>query len=145
MSSPQLPGLDSPPEKGGKKPPRKPTANPEVKAFIDWWHDRWGEVFGGKYVVAGGKDGATVKRLLGAHSLETLKTLAERFFSLDDDFIVQNGHTLTMFSTRINALAAGPRKGGGSRPRDAADMIDWEELGRKRRERQQKEQADGRL
>ena len=42
----------------------KPPPDPRVKCFIDWFCQTYGETLGRPYVVNGGKDGATVKRLL---------------------------------------------------------------------------------
>lgn len=65
------------------KPRRQKTANTnsEVKEFIDWYSQKHLEVTGSKVIIAGAKDGSTVKRLLGQVDLEELKKRAELFLN----------------------------------------------------------------
>lgn len=60
-----------------KRAADKPPPDPRVKEFIDWFASRYHEVRGRPYVVVGGKDGATVKRLLRQLDLDELKAAAE--------------------------------------------------------------------
>ena len=58
------------------KTPKAPP-DPRVKTFIDWFADAYLQATGQKYVVAGGKEGALVKRLLASLSGNGVDTLEE--------------------------------------------------------------------
>jgi len=55
----------------------KPPPDPRVKIFIDFFVTAYAQAVGRPYIVAGGKDGATVKRLLAALDREGIDAAAE--------------------------------------------------------------------
>ncbi|MGE5594152.1 MAG: DUF4373 domain-containing protein [Betaproteobacteria bacterium] len=90
--------------------------NPDVKTFIDYYHDRFLSQFGEKPVIDGGKDGAIVKRLLSTYGLEKLKGLLDDFFAGDDPWIRKRGYTLGVFKSQINSLISKRRQFFGDEP-----------------------------
>ena len=92
--------------------PKTQDKNPDVKAFIDYYHDRFLSLFGEKPIIDGGKDGAIVKRLLGTYGFERLKGLLDAFFESQDPFIQKSGYTIGVFKTQINKLLT--ERGGKS-------------------------------
>jgi len=85
------------------KNPKKPK-NPDIKVFIDYYHDQFLSKFEEKPIIDGGKDGAIIGKLLKTHSLERLKELINAFFNSKDPFIQQSGYTIGVFKTQINKL-----------------------------------------
>lgn len=59
---------------------------------------------GKKYIANFDKEGAIVKGLLKLIPLESLKSLIDRFFATDDEFIIKAGFTIGLFKTQINKL-----------------------------------------
>lgn len=59
---------------------------------------------GQEYVVENGKDHSLSAHLSKYRSLEDLKLMNDLFFTLDDDFLVDNGHTFGLFVSRVHAL-----------------------------------------
>lgn len=92
--------------------PKTQDKNPDVKAFINYYHDRFLSLFGEKPVIDGGKDGMIVKRLLGTYGFERLKGLLDAFFESQDPFIQKSGYTIGVFKTQINKLLT--ERGGKS-------------------------------
>ncbi len=90
--------------KGGNK-------NPNVKKFIDYYHNSFLEKFGAKPKINGSKDGQIIKDLLGTYNFDELKELLNRFFKSTDPFILQSGYTIGVFTTQINKLII-TKKGG---------------------------------
>lgn len=84
-------------------------SDPGVKAIIDHYHNLFVQQFGEKPVIHGGKDGATVKRLVAAYGVDKLRVLLEAFFESKDPFIKQSGYTLGVFSSQINKLLLATR------------------------------------
>ena len=74
------------------------------KQVIDHYHNKFLSIFGEKPLIDGGKDGATVKKLLQNCSAERLIELLDKFFELDDPFIRESGYTIGVFKTQINKL-----------------------------------------
>lgn len=81
--------------------------NPNVKKFIDHYHDKFLDRFNEKPMIDGGKDGKIIKTLLGTYDLEILKEFLDRFFDSTDPFILQGGYTIGVFKSQINKLIAG--------------------------------------
>lgn len=90
---------------GGGPREKRAAADPNVKIFIDYYHDRFLSRFGEKPFINGGKDGLIVKRLLSTYGLEKLKGLLDAFFDSRDPYIMRaGGYTIGMFATQINKL-----------------------------------------
>lgn len=87
-----------------QKQKKQEQKNPEVKIFIDYYHDKFLKKFGEKPVIEDGKDGKIIKRLLNSYGLEKLKTLLDTFFESDDPFIINSGYTIGAFRSQINKL-----------------------------------------
>ena len=90
-------------------------ADPTIKNLIDAFHDKYLEARGVKYRVNGSRDGAVFKRLLrqGFEAADLLSYMDE--FMLDDDRLLeQNGHTVPMFGTRVQAYAEKQGEGGSN-------------------------------
>lgn len=83
--------------------------SPDVKRFIDLYHDAFMAKFGEKPLIQGAKDGSNVKRLLGFIPFDQLTILLQRFFESDDSFIMSSGYTLGVFYSQINKLKIGKR------------------------------------
>ena len=81
--------------------------NPDIKKFIDHYHDKFLDRFNEKPMIDGGKDGKIIKTLLGTYDLEILKEFLDRFFDSTDPFILQGGYTIGVFKSQINKLIAG--------------------------------------
>lgn len=92
-----------------RRPQPATQPNPGVRAVIDYYHDLFVQQFGEKPVIQGGKDGATVKRLVAAYGVDKLKTLLDAFFESRDPFVVQSGYTLGVFSSQVNKLLLATR------------------------------------
>lgn len=94
------------------KQPKKPVS-PEVKIFIDFYHEEFKTRFGTPPLIQGGKDGKVVKELLEKIKLDELKILLNSFFDSDDPFIQKSGYTIGVFKSQINKLKIGsPLKDG---------------------------------
>lgn len=87
---------------------KKPT-DPNVKIFIDYYHEIFFITFKEKPNIQGGKDGQIVKRLIKKYGIEKLKFILKQFFDSEDDFIRNSGYTLGAFSSQINKLIAKPK------------------------------------
>ena len=59
---------------------------------------------GREYVINYGKEGKIFKDLLKFLTTEELKTLVNKFFALDDDWIEKAGYTIGVFKSQINKL-----------------------------------------
>ncbi len=81
--------------------------NLNIKIFIDYFYDKFLKITGEKYLVQGGKDGETIKRLLQTYSIEELKELCDRYFISKDSFVLQAGFSIGIFSSVINKLISG--------------------------------------
>ena len=81
--------------------------NPDIKKFIDHYHDTFLERFNEKPMIDGGKDGKIIKSLLGTYEIDLLKELLDKFFNSPDEFILQSGYTIGVFKSQINKLIAG--------------------------------------
>lgn len=81
--------------------------NPNIKKFIDYYHNTFLDRFAEKPMIDGGKDGAIIKTLLGTYELDILKEFLDRFFASTDPFILQGGYTIGVFKSQINKLIAG--------------------------------------
>ncbi len=81
--------------------------NPDIKKFIDHYHNTFLERFNEKPMIDGGKDGKIIKSLLGTYEIDLLKELLDKFFNSPDEFILQSGYTIGVFKSQINKLIAG--------------------------------------
>lgn len=75
-------------------------------SLTGYFKDSFKNKCGGNYV-ATAKDGATLKRLLGTHTQETLEECVDSFFNSDDKWIEEAGYTIGVFSSQINKLIQG--------------------------------------
>lgn len=82
----------------------KPKTNPNIKIFIDYFYKKYLEETESKYHVEGGKDGETVKRLLGTFTIDELKDLCDKFFDSTNKFILEAGYTIGVFASQVNKL-----------------------------------------
>ncbi len=112
------------------KSPRKPahrkpkSTDPRVTEFIDWFFVRFREVHGRKYIVSGGEEGATVKRLLRAFdndeavqdSLAALKDATENMLA---DSFWSSRASVRVLGSHINKWRQSDSAGGD----DAEDLI----------------------
>lgn len=73
------------------KPSPSNGSDPRVKEFFGWWDSEYQKRFSAPYVFNGGKDGATLKRLLQSYDLPKLNDLAFRFLDSKDPWIRENG------------------------------------------------------
>jgi hypothetical protein len=96
---------------------RDTTPNPEVKVFIDEWCETYEAQFGNRYVVQGGKDGASVKRLLGSSGLAAMELIqvATRAWSVPNDakrfYWCNRAITIATFAARWNEIVRELDKG----------------------------------
>ena len=81
--------------------------DPNIKKFIDYYHNTFLDRFNEKPMIDGGKDGKIIKGLLGTYELDILKEFLDRFFASSDPFILQGGYTIGVFKSQINKLIAG--------------------------------------
>ncbi|OPZ23707.1 MAG: hypothetical protein BWZ02_03121 [Lentisphaerae bacterium ADurb.BinA184] len=111
-----------------RKPRRaadRPPPDPRVKVFIDWFCADYQEAKGQAYIVAGGKDGATVKRLLAALDrdravvcgLAELKRAA--LAMLNDEKWGRDNASVGVLSAQINKWR-GNGRGKGAKAHDYA-------------------------
>lgn len=106
-SSQDLVEQESATESEKPKKPLKKKNDPNIKKFINYYHNTFLERFNEKPMIDGGKDGKIIKTLLGTYNLEILKEFLDRFFSSTDPFILQGGYTIGVFKSQINKLIAG--------------------------------------
>jgi len=110
----------------GPKGPSEKKTNPDIKKFLDFYHENFLEKFNEKPVIDGGKDGAIVKRLLSTYGLDRLKGLLLAFFKSDYPFILSSGYTIGVFKSQINKLITN----GGKKRKDDIDYSRFEEKGK---------------
>jgi hypothetical protein len=84
-------------------------ALPDVKNFIDYYHNSFKEKFGTNPLIENGKDGKIVKELLSHFGIEHLKFLLKQFFESDDRFILESGYTIGVFRSQVNKLNLGKK------------------------------------
>lgn len=89
------------------KPSLSNGSDPRVKEFFTWWDSEYQKQFLAPYVFNGGKDGATIKRLLRSYDLPRLTDLAVHFLESKDPWVQQNGgFTIGVFASQINKLVS---------------------------------------
>ena len=89
------------------KPSLSNGSDPRVKEFFAWWKREYQTRFSASYVFNGGKDGATLKRLLQNYDLQQLNDLALRFLDSKDPWVRENGgYTIGVFASQINKLVS---------------------------------------
>ena len=113
---------------------KKGTSNPDVRRFLDWWFDRYLQLFNVKYHITG-KDGQLVKVLLRTYPLETMQKTASKLLKTDDSWLLKRGITIPTLAGEWNKLAATdiyrPGIDGPSLP-DARDILAKEEERRRK-------------
>ena len=123
------------------KPMGKPTENsenPEIKVFIDFAYEQFKVKTGEPLHIIGGKDGKTVKSLLGTYDLEKLKRLWDTFLQSKDPFILQAGFSLGVFQSQINKLLTQPQGGTPTPQRGSSKTAgNWIRLAERERARQE--------
>ncbi|MBW1723299.1 MAG: helix-turn-helix domain-containing protein [Deltaproteobacteria bacterium] len=98
--------------------PQKRARNPDIKTFIDFAYETHLAATEKKLHVDGGKDGATVKRMLATYSLEDLQRYWKQYLEDDDPFVVENGYSIGRFKSMISRYVTGSP--GGKLQRCAA-------------------------
>ena len=92
------------PPAGSKKKKPKQT-NPDIKKFIDAWSEEYLTKRKTKYLVAGGKDAAQVKRLLGSIPYDEAWETAQRFIEYkSDSFVGGLSKQIAVFVSQYNAI-----------------------------------------
>lgn len=82
--------------------------DPQVKLFLTWFQEEYTKKRNGAaYLVRWDKDGATVKRLLKATTLEKLKLFARIMLSdhTEDEFIVNSDRGIGVLAAKFNWLS----------------------------------------
>ena len=99
---------------------RKETPNPDIRAFFDWWAEKYRHSFDVPYDFDGGKEGRLIGAKLKAFGLDRLEELAVRFFDTDDDWVRERGgFTIGVFCSQINKLNSTCRaRSDGGRARE---------------------------
>lgn len=88
-------------------PPKVP-ADPRVKEFLVWFQAEYtSRRHGADYLVKWERDGALVKQMLGATTLEKLKKYAQILLSdkTEDDFIVESDRGIPILSAKFSWLS----------------------------------------
>ena len=86
-----------------KKSISKPT-DPRIKTIIDFYHDEFLRTLGEKPHINGGKDCATIKRLLTTHPEVKIKSAITAMMKSDDPFIVSSGRSIGVLAGCFNKL-----------------------------------------
>lgn len=107
----------------------KKMPSPDVKIFIDFYHDEFKKAFNTTPIIQSGKDATITKSLLKTISLEELQILLQKFFDSEDSFIQGSGYTIGVFNSQINKLRIGTQKHSGLK--SWANEIQEEEDARK--------------
>lgn len=79
-------------------------ADSRVKVFLEFAYQTFEERFSDPLKITGGKDGKTVKALLGTYPLERLQALWRQFLDSHDPWIEQAGRSIGVFASQINKL-----------------------------------------
>jgi hypothetical protein len=85
----------------------QPTEGQLAKQLLDFFVEHWEKQHKGrKYVVNGAKDMATFKRLLKTLDARSIAKRTKTYlYNLSNDkFLVENGHSIGMFASRINSI-----------------------------------------
>ena len=88
-----------------KESRRKAPPDPRVREFIDWFAAEYHRALGRTYIVTGGKDGATAKRLLKSLSLDQMKQATASMLS--DQWGRQKA-SIGLLASQINAWLNSP-------------------------------------
>lgn len=120
------PGNHTYKRKETNKTKEKTLSNPEIKIFLDYYHQEFLSRFGVPPIIQGGKEGKIIQGLLKKIPLDNLKTLLQKFFTSSDKFISQSGYTLGVFRSQIQKLQIEKPKQAGLRAW-AAEIIQEEE------------------
>jgi phage replication O-like protein O len=83
--------------------------DPDIRVFLDRYHDAFLAKFGEKPNIQGGKDASIVGGLLSKYGIDRLSQLLDAFFASNDEFIARTGYTLGAFSACINKLISQSR------------------------------------
>jgi len=84
-----------------KKPKSKPRE--ETKPLITYFSNKYKEKFSEPYHISWAKDSSCIKRLLDSgFTATTLFKLIDMFINDEDSFLDKVGHTIPLFSSRIN-------------------------------------------
>lgn len=109
---PENPGGVSPDSRKKRGRPKLPP-DPRVKKFIDWFCVQYEKEFGRKYVVCGGKDGLSVKRVIRALDREGVKggeVLATATAAMFKDEFWREKSGLSVLAGQINVFRATKEK-----------------------------------
>lgn len=94
--------------------------NDDVKAFMDWYCERFKQETKKPYSV-GGKDFKLASEMLRLFSLEELEKMADRFFREPDQFVKKAGFTIGVFKTMLNRLVSVKER----KPLGLGDFSKW--------------------
>jgi hypothetical protein len=108
----------------GKGTATKPEPDSRVKILVDYHFEKWGQrqvELGGnpedKYALDAPNEPVALKRLLKKmddlhvrDSLERIKQLLDRYFTIEDPFIQNSGHSISLFCKVINKLQRPPAR-----------------------------------
>jgi len=99
------------PEEKEKNTRAKKKKEPQTQhqIAVDFFYTEYEKRFNRKYV-GQVKDFAAISRLLKKMSLGDLKLRILQYLRDDDPFLVNNGHSIALIQTRINAYGAAPQK-----------------------------------
>jgi len=89
-----------------KRTPRKKKVFKETLPLISYFCKKYKERFGKPYIVAYGKDGASIKQLLsGGLTFVTLTQAMDKFINDHDPWLEKVGYTISVFKARVNKYA----------------------------------------
>lgn len=103
---------------------RKTKAKPreETKPLITYYTNKYKEIFSEPYHISWAKDSSCIKRLLdGGFTADRLFKLIDMFLNDKDSFLDKTGHTISMFSSRINRYVEQLQ----SEPPETAPLSGW--------------------
>lgn len=75
---------------------REPAAHP-IRDLLSFWDSCYQRHVGARYPFNGGRDSKLVKDLREIYPDDQIRTFMAAFFEMDDDFIVNSGHSLAVF------------------------------------------------
>ena len=78
--------------------------------LINFYSDRFTDIFGIKPKIDGGKDGAILKKLAAQHGEAKVKELLSVFLNSDDEFIVKTDRSLRVFMSQVQKLLVGAKQ-----------------------------------
>jgi len=125
--APGAKGKSSGSKKKNEKKPKEKKTDPRIKELIDYFFRQYNFLRDGDYVVAGGKDGKAIERLLKSLEPDEIRRRMLKYLEDNDPFLVRNGHPIAIFAERVNAYREGNGKTAktdlNSRSRRITEMV----------------------